>query len=195
MRRALTASATAALLLLLTGCGALVPRTSTTTIIVQETAAPGSPSPVPAPPTIAPIASPTPSEVDPAPFETEDGTTTTLAFDTVDRNLHCGVVDTGDADGYYGCVIGHRTYSEPPRGDCEQSFGHGFVAPLAGTPHAACRGDVLFLGETQRVPVLQDGQQLSYGAITCSVADGAVTCGNQRGDGFTLSASAYSIRG
>lgn len=159
---------------------------------VGDTPAPGSSIPIPASSDADGSAG---GEVDPAPFTTEAGMLTHLDFDSPDRNLHCGIRDTSDSGSYYGCVLEHRTYREPAKGSCQQAFGKGFVAPFAGRPHAACRGDVLFDGETRRVPVLPSGASLSYGAITCSVSGNTVTCGNQRGDGFIVSADRYVLRG
>ncbi len=136
-----------------------------------------------------------PKPVNPKPFTTEAGRLTHLDFDTADRNLHCGIWDTSDSNFYYGCTIVRRSYREPkdtPR--CRQYYGHGFVARFGKAPRAACRGDVLFDGEVRRVKVLQSGQELSYGAIVCSVSGKSVTCGDQRGNGFTLSASKYTLR-
>jgi hypothetical protein len=133
--------------------------------------------------------------VDPDPYHTEQGRITRLDFDSPNRNLHCGIVATGDSDSFYGCTIEKRTYKEPPRRGCPLAFGKGFVAPFAGKPQAACRGDVLFRGEERKVKVLRSGKSVSLGAITCKVKGNTVTCGNQRGDGFTLSKTAYRLRG
>lgn len=136
-----------------------------------------------------------PKPVDPDPYTTTVGRLTHLDFDTADHNLHCGIWDTGDSNSYYGCTITHRTYREPrDTHHCRQYYGHGFVARFGTAPRVACRGDVLFDGETHHVTVLKSGRELVYGAIACHVSGRAVTCGNQRGDGFTLSARKYTLR-
>lgn len=188
---------TALTALTLTGCISL-PAGSAATAGASGRAAPSGPASEPtAPAPGTSSAAPTTDgfrPVDPDDYRTEQGTTTRLDFDSPSRNLHCGVVDTLDADSFYGCAIEHRTYAEPKgAGGCAAAYGHGFQAPFSGRPHALCRGDVLFLGEQHDVAILRAGESITLGAITCFSRGEAVSCRNARGDGFTLSAKRYTL--
>lgn len=150
----------------------------------------GAPSSTPTSTTVEPSSTTTsPGDVDPEDFEDGSGI---ASFSTPDGDVGCMLVL---AEQRARCDVVDVEFDPPPTpADCEQDYGHALI--VAGEDHGEflCAGDTV-LGSDQ---VLEDGQSLSYGDVTCRHADWegreGVSCSHATsGHGFRISASQYLL--
>lgn len=110
-------------------------------------------------------------------------------FQSPSGNIHCMI---GDWEGGYArCDIDEYTPSFPHRPDwCEQDYGFGFdVGPLDP-------GMVVCAGDTVKEPsafVLEYGQSITMGRVTCTSARTGMTCTNPEGHGFTVARARQQV--
>ncbi|GAA1730771.1 DUF6636 domain-containing protein [Aeromicrobium alkaliterrae] len=135
------------------------------------------------------VEEPTGTPVDPAGFT---DALAEHAFTSPTGNIVCYVNVTADQ---WGCVIGERSYTEPPGADdCFASFGKGFVSVQGGPLQPQCRGGVLAAAESGGGPTLAYGSTLTVGAVTCMSQQTGVTCVDERsGHGLFISKAAYAL--
>lgn len=73
---------------------------------------------------------------------------------------------------------------EDPTGECELDFGHAFAVGQFGRARAICAGDTALDAEAE---VLDYGQEVYIGGITCWSERSGMSCANDNGHGFSLS--------
>ncbi len=110
-----------------------------------------------------------------------------IGFQSPTGNIHC-VIFSGyeaDSDGAR-CDIGEFTPSAiPAPADCEFDWGNAFwIASNGRRGGLACISDSV---ADPGNPVLEYGQSVSAGGVTCVSAKNGMTCQNAAGHGFTLS--------
>lgn len=118
---------------------------------------------------------------------------TIKAFQTPSGNIAC---TGGDADGGdVACDIAEHSWTPPPRPpDCHLGgWGDRFSLHHGQAPVMRCHGDTL------RVPglaVLDYGQTIVLGAITCDSQTTGMTCTDtSTGDFFVMSRDTYELHG
>ncbi len=107
-----------------------------------------------------------------------------ITFQSPTRNITCGMF----ADDYPGarCDMTQLTPSYTTRpSDCDLEWGSSFwIGGGARTGEVACVGDVV---GSPPFAVLNYGQSVSLGGVTCRSERTGMTCNNGSGHGFSLS--------
>ena len=110
-----------------------------------------------------------------------------FGFQSPTGNIHCmvfsGYGDDGDG---VRCDIGTYTPSAlPPPVDCEYDWGNAFwIGSVDRRGGLACISDAI---SDPGNSVLEYGESVSGGGVTCTSATSGMTCENSAGHGFTLS--------
>ncbi len=149
---------------------------------------PGGRSPAPAPPVASGAHSPAPSPSGTASPASGPAGDTTFASPTgtITCRVSAGSVTCDEAD-QTSWRLTHADLAS-----CGQSALAGLVLPAAGKVTFDCRTDVL-VPSPQRV--LDYGQSITVGDVTCASATTGVTCTNGRtGHAFFISRETYRVR-
>lgn len=104
-----------------------------------------------------------------------------ISFRSPTGNIHC-MIFTG-ADAGARCDLANFTPSYPRPRDCDLDWGFAFEVGVIGPGSPICAGD------TVRQPgarVLEYGQSVAGGGVTCTSAQAGMTCVNAQGHGFTV---------
>lgn len=108
-------------------------------------------------------------------------------FKSPSGNIMCLFYSPGQHYSTYGlrCDIREHTASRPtPPPGCDLDWEGLFWLEEGAPGQRACAGDV---GATDRAPVLDYGQQIRAGGISCRMERQGVTCTNAEGHGFFIS--------
>ena len=130
-----------------------------------------------------------PGDVDPEDFEDGAGT---ASFSTPDGDIGCVLVL---AEHSARCDVADAEFDPPPTpADCQLDYGHALTLEGEGSGSFLCAGDTV-LGSDH---VLEDGQTLRYGDVSCRHAawDGqeGVACSHATsGHGFRVSVAEYLL--
>lgn len=103
-------------------------------------------------------------------------------FQTPSGNITCAIFDDGGTVARCDIRMFTSTLARPD--DCELDWGYAFEVGATGGGYPLCAGD------TVAVPgaaVLDYGDSLSRGGITCTSEPAGLTCTNAEGGGFSLS--------
>ena len=111
-------------------------------------------------------------------------------FRAPSNNIHC-VIDTGWSLARCDILqVAKQSFRTPPA-DCDLDWGHAFEITATGrkgTP--ACVGDTVANPDAM---VLNYGQEVSLGGLTCRSEKTGMTCLNPAGHGFTLAKGGQKI--
>ena len=105
-------------------------------------------------------------------------------------NIHC-VIDTGWNVARCDILQVTRQSFRTPPADCDLDWGHAFEITATGrkgTP--ACAGDTVASPDAM---VLNYGQKVTLGGLTCRSARTGMTCLNPAGHGFTLAKAGQKV--
>jgi hypothetical protein len=122
-----------------------------------------------------------------------------INFHSPSRNIGCAILGPENQN-LWGCVIIAKYWEFPkdsPSDYCYQSeipCGGGIEVTGSGLPHPQQRGDLGYpgagfpqSGETDPIRVLQYGQSVTFGNVTCYSEEIGVTCENNlSGHGFVI---------
>lgn len=106
-----------------------------------------------------------------------------IGFRSPTGNIHCALYDwNGGAEAR--CDLRELTpsYRTPPAG-CDLDWGSAFGVGASGKGFLVCAGDTVM---DPRNPVLDYGQAVSLGGISCVSARTGMTCTNAAGHGFSV---------
>jgi hypothetical protein len=110
---------------------------------------------------------------------------------TPSGNIACSTILA--ADGSFNiarCDISQRSFTPPPKpADCEFGWGGSLQVDATGPAAFACTSDSVF-GSPD---VLGYGQKVRAGAVVCASEVQGVTCRNDEGHGFFVSAERYVL--
>ena len=104
------------------------------------------------------------------------------AFQSPTGNIGCYIVI--EEETIARCDIADYTPSFVNDGSCELDYGHAFVVGQFGQSGVACTGDTALDPEAE---VLNYGQELYIGGITCWSEKTGMSCANDNGHGFSIS--------
>lgn len=107
-----------------------------------------------------------------------------IVFQSPTGNIQCGLyvgADGADVRCDLRQMTG-QTYFHRPAG-CEFDWGSSFAVDSTGKGYLACVSDAV--GDENGL-VLDYGEQLSLGGITCTSEQSGMTCTNDGGHGFTV---------
>ena len=106
-----------------------------------------------------------------------------VAFQSPSGNIGCYIVV--EEETIARCDLAEFTPSfDDPSGACELDFGHAFAVGQFGRAGPICAGDTAFDPEAE---VLDYGQEIYIGGITCWSEQSGISCANDNGHGFSLS--------
>jgi hypothetical protein len=107
-----------------------------------------------------------------------------VQFRSPSGNIHC-LIFAGDGDwqGARCDILAVDRVTLPRPADCELDWGHAYEVPRRGAAVPVCAGDTV---ANPGAPVLDYGQSLGLGGITCTSERSGMTCRNAEGAGFTL---------
>jgi len=146
--------------------------------------------------------------LDAVPVDTRDYTSTW--YDTPDvegvdfdiaGGIHCGIYDPYFPDigvesmeaPFVGCAPTMETLEFP---DATGDGRRASVVTMWGTDESAAvqKSDVQFGGEQETVPVLEQGQSITWSTVTCAAIKGGVECRNEEsGHSFFISDTGYTL--
>lgn len=113
-----------------------------------------------------------------------------LFFQSPSGNISC-MIGSGD---FAGARCDIRDYTQTITGfsgGCELDWGDSFsIAPGDSSGNLVCHGDTV---ADENAMVLDYGQEISLGGITCSSARTGMSCTNARGHGFSVSRADQSL--
>ena len=128
-------------------------------------------------------------------------------FDSVDRNIHCGIWDAYDyyapgtttpvKEPYAGCRPADETYQTDPSADPTGNVGcRGGEMNGDRSPEPVCNSGQVFVGEAPMngpVGVLTPEQSIAFAGFTCVAPDdGTIECSRDAdAAGFTIGRDAY----
>lgn len=147
------------------------------------------PAPAPAPPVASGPHSLAPSPRPASPSSPPDSPrvlTDRITFASPSGNITCAIMDM-----WVQCDVAERSWMLTPadRAWCGESALAGLALPAVGKPRFDCRTDVL-VPTPQRV--LNYGDSVTVGDVTCASATSGVTCTNSRtGHGFFVSRQSF----
>lgn len=107
-----------------------------------------------------------------------------ISFQSPSGNIHCMFEDDGGVD--VRCDRINFQNAPPAPADCDLDWGHGFAVGATGRGAAICAGDTVATGNSF---VLEYGNSITVGSITCLSEANGMTCQNDDGGGFTISRS------
>lgn len=107
-----------------------------------------------------------------------------VTFQSPTGNIHC-LMDAEGAFAYVRCDLRELTpsYTSAPAG-CDLDWGAAFAVEDRGKGYLVCAGDTV---QNPGSAVLPYGEAISWGGISCVLAQTGVTCTNAEGHGFLVS--------
>jgi hypothetical protein len=95
--------------------------------------------------------------------------------------------------GFVRCDMGEMTVQSHPNrpADCDLDYGHAFgIGAHDARGEALCYGDTLVIPD---LPVLDYGEAVSLGGLSCTSAKTGMRCVNAAGHGFDISKAAQRL--
>lgn len=105
-------------------------------------------------------------------------------FQAPSGNIHCVMMEYEEPQ-WVRCdmIEGTITYKKRPK-DCDLDYGRSFYIDARGRGEVVCHGDTII---NRRAAVLNYGQTVNVGGVSCTSERTGMTCRNTAGRGFSLS--------